>query len=395
MRHDLHYARPIIQQPTVACYSRLLHAAAWLTALATFPLIWMGGLVTSHGAGLSVPDWPNSFGYNMFALPFNKWLGTYAGGVFYEHTHRLLGSLVGLCAIALTFVAWRIERRPWVRWVASGVLAAVIVQGLMGGFRVTEGSNLLAAMHGVFGQCVFALAAVVCVVTSRWWIDRRPDPRGTLSKPVVWASAALVGLILMQLTLGAMMRHDPRRSPIAMTGAGLAIPDVPLSYGKLLPPVSAAGLERANQIRAFQLDMPPVDLGQIWLNFAHRCGAVLVSLATLLAAYLAFSKMLNEPKVWRIALLLPVILVGQITLGVLTILWRKPADIATAHQALGALFLVAAVVLLTRVARASSTVAAWHGRPARVAGLKSQMGESEISVEDTRGTPMPQELVAG
>ena len=390
MAHELHYARPIIQQPPLARHSRLLHAAAWLTALATFPLIWMGGLVTSHGAGLSVPDWPNSFGYNMFALPFNRWLGTYAGGVFYEHTHRLLGSVVGLCAIALTIIAWRVERRPWVRWMAAGVLAAVIVQGLMGGFRVTEGSNVLAAMHGVFGQCVFALAAGLCVVTSRWWIERAPNPRGAdpRVKGVVTAAWVLVGLLLMQLSLGAMMRHDPRRLPIAMTGAGLAIPDVPLSYGKLLPPISQAGLKRANNIRNYQLDMPKVTLGQIWLNFAHRCGAMLVTIATLLAAHLAFRRMRAEPAVRRVALLLPVILVGQITLGVLTILWRKPADIATAHQALGALFLVAAVVLLTRVTRVASTVAVRQGRPARVFS-------EGMEGSDTGGTPMPQELVAG
>ena len=349
----------------------MVHAAALLTALATFPLIWMGGLVTSHGAGLSVPDWPNSFGYNMFALPFNRWLGTYAGGVFYEHTHRLLGSLVGLCAIALVATAHFVEPRRWVRWMATGVLAAVVVQGLLGGFRVTEMSNALAAMHGVFGQCVFALAALTCVVTSRWWIDRVATPRPSRFTAVVAACGVLVGLLLMQLTLGALMRHDPERSPVAMTGAGLAIPDVPLSYGRLLPPVSAAGLERANDIRKYQLDMPEVSLGQIWLNFAHRCGAVLVTIAALLASHLAFRRSQHEPAVWRIALLVPIVLVGQITLGVLTILWRKPADIATAHQALGAIFLVSAVVLLARVSRAAATLPSGRLRLRKEADLKN------------------------
>ena len=388
MSQHLPYADPTTPTGGVARHHPVLHAAAWLTALATFPLIWMGGLVTSHGAGLSVPDWPNSFGYNMFALPFDRWLGGYAGGVFYEHTHRLLGSAVGLCAILLTAVAWRVERRRWVQWMAGGVLASVVLQGLLGGFRVTEMSDVLAAMHGVFGQCVFALAAAVCVVTSRWWIERqrRPDGGDGRKRTVVWASAVLVGLIVLQLTLGALMRHDPRRSPVAMTGAGLAIPDVPLSYGKLLPPISAAGLDRANDIRAFQLNMPPVDLGQIWLNFAHRCGAVLVTIWTLAAAHLAFRRMRREPAVRRIALLLPVILVGQVTLGVLTILWRKPADVATAHQALGAIFLVAAVVLLTRAARAAATVPALRGRAA---------AKVRIEVADAGGTPVPRQLAAG
>src|SRR5688500_16354004 len=111
---------------------RALHVLAVCTAVATFPLIFMGGLVTSHGAGMSVPDWPNSYGYNMFTFPPSQWVG----GIFYEHTHRLMGTVVGMLSIALTVVAWRVERRRWVRWLATGVLGAVIFQGVLGGLRV-------------------------------------------------------------------------------------------------------------------------------------------------------------------------------------------------------------------------------------------------------------------
>src|SRR6185503_1148618 len=83
-----------------------LHRIALLTAVATFPLIFMGGLVTSHGAGMSVPDWPNSYGYNMFTFPPSQWVG----GIFYEHTHRLMGSLVGLFATFLFMIAWGFGR---------------------------------------------------------------------------------------------------------------------------------------------------------------------------------------------------------------------------------------------------------------------------------------------
>src|SRR3954454_2749944 len=113
-------------------YNPWLHRIALATAMATFPLIFMGGLVTSHGAGMSVPDWPNSYGYNMFTFPPSKWIG----GIFYEHTHRLMGTIVGMLSIALTIAAWRSESRRWVRWLCGSGLGAVIFQGVLGGLRV-------------------------------------------------------------------------------------------------------------------------------------------------------------------------------------------------------------------------------------------------------------------
>src|SRR3954447_17209580 len=103
-------------------YNRKLHILALLTACATFTLIFMGGLVTSHGAGMSVPDWPNSYGYNLFLFPPRLWIG----GILYEHTHRLMATVVGMLSIALTLVAWRVESRCWVRLLAASTLLAVI-----------------------------------------------------------------------------------------------------------------------------------------------------------------------------------------------------------------------------------------------------------------------------
>src|SRR5436305_1247793 len=107
-------------------YNSAVHRLALLTAAATFPLIFMGGLVTSHEAGLSVPDWPNSWGYNMFLFPPRLWVG----GILYEHTHRLMGTIVGMLSIILAIAAWKWEDRRWVRWLATGVLGAVILQGV-------------------------------------------------------------------------------------------------------------------------------------------------------------------------------------------------------------------------------------------------------------------------
>src|SRR5215210_8980715 len=108
-------------------YNPALHRVALLTAAATFPLIFMGGLVTSHGAGMSVPDWPNSYGYNMFLFPPRLWIG----GIFYEHTHRLMGTIVGMLSIALVIAAWR-EPRRWVLHLAIALLSCVIIQGVLG-----------------------------------------------------------------------------------------------------------------------------------------------------------------------------------------------------------------------------------------------------------------------
>src|SRR3954471_1828654 len=151
-------------------YNPFLHRLALLTAAATFPLIFMGGLVTSHGAGMSVPDWPNSYGYNMFLFPPRLWIG----GILYEHTHRLMGTVVGFCSILLAIAAWKLESRRWVRKLCYAVLAAVIFQGVLGGLRVVLVKLDLAIMHACFAQAFFCLAALAAIVTSRGWIHA-PD----------------------------------------------------------------------------------------------------------------------------------------------------------------------------------------------------------------------------
>src|ERR1700758_4772344 len=120
-----------------SAYKPFLHRAALLTACATFPLIFMGGLVTSHGAGMSVPDWPNSYYYNMFLFPPRLWIG----GILYEHTHRLMGTLVCFLSLLLAAYAWSAwmlkSRGPTrsTRWICLAVLLGVIFQGVLGGLR--------------------------------------------------------------------------------------------------------------------------------------------------------------------------------------------------------------------------------------------------------------------
>lgn len=352
-------------------YSRTLHIFALLTAIATFPLIFMGGLVTSHGAGMSVPDWPNSYGYNMFAFPFSQWLGPDKGGIFYEHSHRLMGTVVGMLSIAVAATAWFVEQRRWVRWLAYGVLGAVIFQGVLGGLRVVLVNLDLAVVHACFAQAFFCLATMLAVVTGRWWIDRAS---GLIARPSRLPVLAMVATatVYVQLILGATMRHLERQ-----LGGGLAIPDLPWAYGKLLPPIDAAGLEAANRYRAFELHMDPVpSLTQMWVHFGHRVWAIVVTVAILWLVTLVWRRHRDQRSlVWAAAALLA-LLVTQLTLGVYTVLLRKPADIATLHMACGALVLVTSFLLTMQAVRLY-----WPRRSTSAADTDARNAQSARSME--------------
>ncbi len=315
-------------------YNAPLHWLAILTACATFPLIFMGGLVTSHGAGMAVPDWPNSFGYNMFLFPPKLWIG----GIFYEHVHRLMGTVVGFLSILLVAWAFYSEKRGRRVWLSLIVLGCVIVQGVLGGLRVVMVDLNLAVVHGCFAQAFFCLTIAMCIYTSRWWITVQPQFQAK-SRKLVRLAILTVGVIYLQLVAGALMRHF---------GAGLAIPDLPLAYGKVIPPTNAAELAHANQERAYDLNLPRVTLGQIWLHFSHRIGAILVTGFVLALCGVVLMQHRHEKALFTLAVLMLVILTVQITLGVLTVLDRKPADIASAHVAVGALLLATAFATAMR-----------------------------------------------
>ena len=144
------------------------HRLAVLLALTTFPLIWVGGLVTTYDAGMAVPDWPGTYGYNLFAYPWTTWLfGPW--DLFIEHGHRLLGALVGMITLALATVSWLKDDRRWFKELTIGAVVLVILQGGLGGARVLWDERLVAMIHGVTGPAFFALAASLAVMTSRAW----------------------------------------------------------------------------------------------------------------------------------------------------------------------------------------------------------------------------------
>jgi heme a synthase len=211
-----------------------VHYLAWLTAATVFPLIWAGGLVTTTKAGMAVPDWPGTYGYNMFLYPWTTWFfGPW--DLFIEHGHRLLGSMAGIWCLLLVVVTWVQRTSTQVRTLALAALALVVLQGVMGGVRVLQVDREIARIHGCLGPAFFAFLGGLIVVTSRWWqragerdfwigadgdVGNSSPPEGSqferrgqtiLARLQTQRNLTLVvlGLAYLQLVLGASMRHVP------------------------------------------------------------------------------------------------------------------------------------------------------------------------------------------
>jgi cytochrome c oxidase assembly protein subunit 15 len=180
--------------------SRLAHRLAVVTAAATLVLILFGGLVTNTGAALAVPDWPTTFGHNMFLYPWSQMVG----GIFYEHSHRLIGALVGLLTVILGAALWRGGGR--LRWLGLAAVAAVIVQGLLGGLRVVLLQGTLAILHGCLAQAFFGLLVAIALLTAR---TAPPSLRG-LSPSTRALTLATAALVYVQIVFGALLTHAGR-----------------------------------------------------------------------------------------------------------------------------------------------------------------------------------------
>jgi cytochrome c oxidase assembly protein subunit 15 len=198
-------------------HNRWLHRFALLTAVATFPLLFVGGLVTSTGAALAVPDWPTTFGYNMFLYPMSGMVG----GILYEHSHRLLGALVGLLTILLAVGLWLREPRAWLRWLGGIALAAVILQGVLGGLRVVLLQQPLAIVHACLAQAFFGLVVCIALFTSPKNLASTPEPSvgdlGRLRHLCLLATAFVYG----QVVFGAVLRHTGTRLDAHLVFAAL------------------------------------------------------------------------------------------------------------------------------------------------------------------------------
>jgi cytochrome c oxidase assembly protein subunit 15 len=290
-----------------------LHRYCRLLAVATLLLVTAGGMVTSTNSGLSVPDWPTTYGQNMFTFPLNRMVG----GIFFEHGHRLIASTVGFLTIGLAIFLWRVESRRWVRRLGYIALGVVILQGVLGGLTVIFLlPDAISISHAGLAQLFFSIVVSLTLFTSRTW--REPAAAPVDDAKLRRRLTIMTALVYVQILLGATMRH---------TGAGLAIPDFPLSYGHVVPPFWSFAIA---------------------IHFAHRLGALTIAFVALFNLGYIWTRYSNRPELTRPVSLLILIVATQVSLGALVVLTGKQPIVNTLHVATGALVLVTSLVLTLR-----------------------------------------------
>lgn len=295
----------MVQDPrVVSAHNRWVHRFSLLTAGATFILLVAGGLVTSTGSGLAVPDWPTTFGHNMLLYPWSKMVG----GVLVEHGHRLIGAAVGLLTLALALWLWVTERRASLRWLGAAALTLVIIQGILGGLRVVWLDRTLAIVHAALAQAFFALMAGVAFLTSREGSEASRKIERAGAGRLRTLTLLTTGVIYLQMIFGAVLRH---------TSMGIGVHLV--------------------------------------------CGAV-VTLQILCLAVLILKGYADEPRLVRPVALLSALLVLQLVVGVGAYLGRFTSlgvrlsfhdlvALTTTHVVIGALMLATSLVLTLRAYR--------------------------------------------
>jgi len=310
-------------------------------------------MVTSKNVGLAVPDWPTTFGYNMFLFPVSKWVG----GILFEHTHRLMGSIVGFLTIILAVWLWLGEDRRWVRNLGVIALGGVILQGILGGLRVTMMKDEIGIFHACIAQAFLGLLVFIALVTTKFWrllvngthaveggapatpgLDypmRMPgsqelaSPSLTGLAPIKALAIAITIAIYVQLALGATMRHQHR---------DLAILDFPTANGAWIPDTGAAALAKINTWRDTR-GLSSVTAFQIWLQMVHRFLAFMIAIGVIAFCIRVRRDAPRLAALKRLSIFWVTLVGCQVALGAWTIWSNKAADVATAHVALGAVML--------------------------------------------------------
>jgi heme a synthase len=290
----------------------MLHRFATFVAACTVLLLLAGSLVTSTASGLSVPDWPTTYGWNMFTFPPSKWVG----GIFYEHGHRLIASSVGFLTIVLAAWLWFADPRRWMKRLGLAALGAVILQGVLGGITVLLFlPTAISSAHAGLAEIFFCMTIAIALFTSQGW-SRGDD---AVDDPVLRRVATTTTtLIYVQILVGAVMRHSD---------AGLAIPDFPWMFGHVVPD-----------------HWDP----KIAVHFAHRVGALLVTLAVIATSAHVLYHHRARRRLARPATLILALVAAQVTLGALTVLTRRDVWINSVHLVCGATVLATSIVITLR-----------------------------------------------
>ena len=312
----------------------MLHRFAKFLVGCTVLLILAGSLVTSHDAGLSVPDWPTSYGWNMFTFPPSMWVAN----ILYEHGHRLIASSVGFLTIIMTVWLWMAEPRRWLRWFGVATLGSVVAQGLLGGLTVLFFlPAAISTAHAGLAEIFFCMTVAIAIFTSPGWIAGRHDASEHVDPPLRRLATFATILIYTQILVGATMRH---------TGAGLAIPDFPLMFGHVIPDHWSYAIA---------------------IHFTHRVGALLVTLTVLTLFAHVWSRYRHRPELTRPAAFIVALVAVQVTLGALTVLSKRDPLINSVHVVCGAMVLTTALVLMLRT---------WRGSFARTDRMEPKRSQS-------------------
>lgn len=279
-----------------------------LVAASTLFLIFAGAMVTSTGSGLSVPDWPNTYGSFMFSFPYSKWVG----GIFYEHGHRLIASTVGFMVVVQALWLQFREPRKFIRRLGWLSLGAVLAQGLLGGLTVLFLlPKAISVSHAALAEIFFCLNVSIAFFTSNFYQRLRATEKGDAPVGLAWG---LTVAAYVQILLGAVMRH---------LGAGLAIPDFPLAFGRLVPDFATKEIASA---------------------YSHRIGALVVAIlvGALASRLLRYDR---DHPLRFLAHMLLLLVSTQILLGGYVIWSGKQPVITSLHVMIGAATLATSLVL--------------------------------------------------
>jgi protoheme IX farnesyltransferase len=314
--------------------AKVVRLSTGIVAAAVFFLLIAGALVTSTESGLAVPDWPLSYG---------RFMPPMVGGIFYEHGHRLVAAAVStLVGLQMAVLLWGEKRRALRR---AGVLAfaAILCQAILGGLTVIFLlPPAVSSAHAGLAEIVFALTACLAWTTARRWtsgaiVEDVSPSDGPLLASAYRLTLAAAGAVYVQILLGAVMRH---------TGAGLAIPDFPLAFGSLVP--AASSFARRG----------------VPIHFAHRLGAIAVTVLVGLAARRLHTLRKACPALASLGAAWIALLVVQLTLGAFSIWSKKAVAVTTAHLAVGALCWLTGVLAAVTLAKCR-TVAGVNSAPER------------------------------